>query len=172
MKMNKKQIGIALVCFLAAIVFLVTSIIPHKYQDGKVIESTQKKTEEVETIRNNVGNADSIEHIASTELAESLGETEEEREYPIYQEDFKLENLNEELLPFVGNDTTKMIESIQKTLYENGFYDYSSAVFENIVEFDYLKNTITFSFSVKANKEVNISLIYYREAQEWITQIW
>lgn len=172
MKMDKKQIVIVLVCFLAAIVFLVTSIIPHKYRDGKAIESTQKKTEKAEIIKNNNGSTDSVEYAVNMESEKPLGRAEEEREYPIYQENFKLENLNEELLPFVGNDTTKMIESIQKTLYENGFYDYSSAVFENLVEFDYLKNTITFSFSVKANKAVNISLIYYREAQEWITQIW
>lgn len=173
-KTDKKQLGIALVCFLGAVIFIITSIIPRKYDKGKLVEDTQSIKEEVNVVENEGSNeyAPIIEDSWNTENLEISAKMEVEQEYPMFQENFKLERLNEELLPFVENDTAGMMESIQKTLYENGFYDYSSAIFNDFVEFDYSKYTISFSFLVQANETVNMTVIYYRESKQWITQIW
>ena len=178
-KTDKKQLAIALVCFLGAIIFAITSIIPHKYDKGKVIEDTQSvkaedKAEEIDVVgKEENSKYDTYNETSwNTEISEISEEMESEQEYQMYQENFKLEKLNEELLPFVENDTAGMMESIQKTLYENGFYDYSSAIFNDFVEFDYSKYTISFSFLVQANETVNMTVIYYRESKQWISQIW
>lgn len=97
---------------------------------------------------------------------------ENEQEYPMYQDGFELRNFNEELLPYVNNDKDGMIADMQKTLYENGYYDYQYADFDGTVEVDYNKNTISFDFTVQANQPVSVTEVYLRSSNTWLTRIW
>lgn len=89
-----------------------------------------------------------------------------------YNEDFHYNSFPEELLPMVDNDTDGMIKNMQEVLFENGYYSYTEARFQDYVEIDYAAQTVSLSYEVFANETVNVSAVYSRNTKTWNTVIW
>lgn len=179
----KKNLVLVGVCFLGAFIFIITSIISYKYGDDKkdvtdkTIEQTQIEQEKQTIKKENTENAQSSD-ISEEELEELKENADSEpfdtsdEEEAKYNNGFNIEGIPEETLVLVNNDIERMNSNIQETLYANGFYDYSKAVFEDYVEIDYRKETVTISLKVYANEMVDISAIYHRNTDDWETVIW
>lgn len=183
---NSRYTKAALICILFAVIFIIFTFAKLNGEKKNLKKEKEIQTEiaaaqgesknytdaapDTET-----ENEDSITDAEYQKLVEQATEfipDENEQEYPMYQDGFELRNFNEELLPYVNNDKDGMIADMQKTLYENGYYDYQYADFDGTVEVDYNKNTISFDFTVQANQQVSVTEVYLRSSNTWLTRIW
>lgn len=183
---NSKYMKAALICILFAVIFIIFTFAKLNGEKKNLKKEKEIQTEIAaaqEESKNytdaapdtETENEDSITDAEYQKLVEQATEfipDENEQEYPMYQDGFELRNFNEELLPYVNNDKAGMIADMQKTLYENGYYDYQYADFDGTVEVDYNKNTISFDFTVQANQPVSVTEVYLRSSNTWLTRIW
>lgn len=183
---NSRYTKAALICILFAVIFIIFTFAKLNGEKKNLKKEKEIQTEITaaqEESKNytdaapdtETENEDSITDAEYQKLVEQATEfipDENEQEYPMYQDGFELRNFNEELLPYVNNDKDGMIADMQKTLYENGYYDYQYADFDGTVEVDYNKNTISFDFTVQANQPVSVTEVYLRSSNTWLTRIW
>lgn len=183
---NSRYTKAALICILFAVIFIIFTFAKLNGEKKNLKKEKEIQTEIAaaqEESKNytdaapdtETENEDSItdaEYQKRVEQATEFIPDENEQEYPMYQDGFELRNFNEELLPYVNNDKDGMIADMQKTLYENGYYDYQYADFDGTVEVDYNKNTISFDFTVQANQPVSVTEVYLRSSNTWLTRIW
>lgn len=183
---NSRYTKAALICILFAVIFIIFTFAKLNGEKKNLKKEKEIQTEIAaaqEESKNytdaapdtETENEDSITDAEYQKLVEQATEfipDENEQEYPMYQDGFELRNFNEELLPYVNNDKAGMISDMQKTLYENGYYDYQYADFDGTVEVDYNKNTISFDFTVQANQPVSVTEVYLRSSNTWLTRIW
>lgn len=172
----KKEYLIAIVCFLFAALFLITSVAPRKIQEQRQKTETETQTADVNepenVIQDPVDSTDAGKSQESVKQEEQEPDIGTEPDYPVYQDGFEVVGVPEELLTLVGSDVASLSESLQETFYQNGFYDYTKAEFLDSAELDYGKNTLTLTLIVRANEDRNVTAVYYRDAREWLVQIW
>ena len=182
---NKKRIILICVCFIGAIIFMITSYTSYKYgnkdnqntQDESSQNANNEKQDDEFQIDSTYSNesrqeltTEEIEQLLENADTEPLDQTEAVD--TTYNSDFNITGFNDELLPFIDNDLQGMSENIQETLYANGYYDYTSASFKDQADLDYRKASVTLYFLAYCNTDVNISVTYYRDKHTWYTQIW
>ena len=177
---SNKNLVIMGICFLGAFIFIVTSVISYKYGEDRKdktnekVQQTQEQIEKQTVKKENVNSteisSETLEELKANADADPIDTYDEEE--ATYNPNFKCEGIPEETLALVNNDTDRMNNNIQETLYANGFYSYERAVFEELVEIDYSVETVSISLKVYANQTVNISAIYHRDTDSWETVIW
>lgn len=168
---NSRYTKAALICILFAVIFIIFTFAKLNGEKKNLKKEKEIQTE-IAAAQEESKNYTDAEYQKLVEQATEFIPDENEQEYPMYQDGFELRNFNEELLPYVNNDKDGMIADMQKTLYENGYYDYQYADFDGTVEVDYNKNTISFDFTVQANQPVSVTEVYLRSSNTWLTRIW
>ena len=178
-KEKKKQIFLIAGCFIGAVLFFAVSVSSFfSKADNSKKNMNASKQVAIETKIKSTMDPNVTKSTESTKTNKSAdgkndsdykGETERTN---IYDNGFSIKGLNEEVLTLVDNDTSGMQKSVQKALFDNGFSNYKDASFEDYVEIDYSKKTVTINLVVNANKEVSMDVIYDRESKKWHTRIW
>lgn len=173
---RRKTIAIVCICFVGAALLLITSVLKQsnaKAEENKNSQNNQQEKTVVDTIKEKKPEnltAEDIEILKDNADSEPV-DTSDELE-ATYNDDFQLEGIPEETLALINNDTQRMSDCIQETLYRNGYYDYTKARFEDVVEIDYSELTVTVNMKVYANQVVDTSVIYHRDTDIWETVIW
>lgn len=172
---KKKTITIICICFIGALLFIITGVFKQNDVKAEKNQNTQQKTAETaeETVKKKNPSSlttEDIEILKDNADSEPVDTSEELN--ATYNEAFHLEDIPDETLALINNDTERMSNCIQETLYANGYYDYTKARFEDVVEIDYSAQTVTVNMKVYANQVLDTSVIYHRNTDVWETVIW
>lgn len=172
---RNKKIAILCICFIGALMFIISSIFKEAGIKSNNQQNTQQKQVETkkETIKKKNPEeltVEDIENLKQNADSEPVDTSDELN--ATYNAEFHLEDIPEETLSLINNDTERMSNCMQETLYANGFYDYTKARFEDVVEIDYSAQTVTINMKVYANQVLDTSVIYHRNTDVWETVIW
>lgn len=172
---KKKKVAILSICFIGALIFIITGVFKQAGAKTEKQQNTQQENTETEldTVKKknpDTLTADDIEVLKDNADSEPV-DTSDELD-ATYNDSFQLEGIPDETLALINNDTQRMSNCIQETLYANGYYDYTKARFEDVVEIDYSAQTVTVNMKVYANKVLDTSVIYHRDTDVWETVIW